>query len=278
MKKAVSFAGAVLCFLALGALAPAQFKSEEIAQREQWEQFLLTAEIVKAERLGEGVTKPWRLYLKKGDTEHTAAWKNPSGKTDGIGDSWKYEIAAYRLDKLLDLNAVPVTVEREFKGKAGCLSLWAENRTSLLKMEEAGESIPEAATVKTDEMKYIIRLWDCLIANDDRTQQNILFTDDWRTILIDHSRAFQSDRKYTRQLVFGTDGLYTLDDGRPILFRRVPRRLVEKITGLTADAVKQAVGPYLTDKEIQAVVARIPLITKEIDTLIKQFGESNVLY
>jgi len=278
MRKTFSFAGAVLCFLALGILASAQFKPAEIAQREQWEQFLLTAEIVKAERLGEGVTKPWRLYLKKGDTEHTAAWKNPSGKPDGIYDSWKYEIAAYRLDKLLELNAVPVAVEREFKGKAGCLSLWAESRTSLLKMEEAGESIPEAAMPKTDEMKYITRLWDCLIANDDRTQQNILFTDDWRTILIDHSRAFQSDRKYTRQLVFGTDGLYTLDDGRPILFRRVPRRLVEKITGLTADAIKQAVGPYLTDKEIQAIAARIPLITKEIDTLIKQFGESNVLY
>jgi len=278
MKITHSIAAAAACVLALGILALAQFKPDEIAQREQWEQFLLAAEIVKSEPIGEGVTKPYKLYLKKSDVEHKAAWKNPDGRPEGLTDNWKSEIAAYRLDKLIGLNSVPPAVEREFQGKKGCLVLWAENKTNLLKLLESGGNIPPAEIEKTDLMKYICRLWDCLIANADRTQENFLFTEDWRTIIFDHSRAFQPDRKFSRQLVFGSNGIYKLDDGRPMLFRRVPRAMVEKIKGLNAAVIKQAVGPYLTDKQIDGIVARIPLIMQEIDALIKQNGESNVLY
>jgi len=268
----------VFALCAAGGLALAQFKPEEIAQREQWEQFLVTAEIVKSERIGVGVTKPWKLYLKKGDVETKAAWKNPSGRDNGVDDSWKAEIAGYRLDKLIGLNSVPVVVEREFKGKQGCLSLWAESATNYLKLMESGKSIPQEAIERTDKMKYILRLWDCLIANADRTQENILLTEDWRTIIFDHSRAFQTDRKFVRQLVFGTNGIFKLDDGRPMLFRRVPREMVERIKGLTAPAIKEAVGPYLTDRQVDDIIARIPLIMKELETLIQQSGEANVLY
>jgi len=266
----------VFALCAAGGLA--QFKPEEIAQREQWEQFLLTAEIVKSELIGVGVTKPWKLYLKKGDVEAKAAWKNPSGRDGTVDDSWKSEIAAYRLDKLIGLNSVPPVVEREFKGKKGCLSLWAESATNYLKLMESGKNIPQEAVEKTDKMKYILRLWDCLIANADRTQENILLTEDWRTIIFDHSRAFQTDRKFVRQIVYGTNGIFKLDDGRPMLFRRVPRVMVEKIKGLTAPAIKEAVGPYLTDRQVDGIIARIPLIMKELDTLIQQSGEANVLY
>ena len=60
----------VLLFLSLSltqGLLFGQFKPEEIAQRGQWEEFLKTADIIKFEPIGEGVTKPWKLYLKKGD-------------------------------------------------------------------------------------------------------------------------------------------------------------------------------------------------------------------
>lgn len=278
IKKQIWITVVFACLLTSRVPGLSQIKPEEIAQREAWEDFLLTADIVKSEPIGEGVTAPQKFYLKKGDIEKKAAWKNPDGKPDGVSDNWKYEIAAYRLDKLIGLNAVPPVVEREFQGKKGCLSLWAESKTSLLKMMEAGESFPEEVLERTDKMKYIARLWDCLIANADRTQQNILFTDDWRTILFDHSRAFQSARKFVRQLVFGANGIFKFEDGRPMLFRRVPRALVEKIKSLNAAVLKQAVGPYLTDKEIEGVVSRIPLIMKEIEDMIKQNGENSVLY
>jgi hypothetical protein len=266
----------IFAFLVTPALA--QFTPQEIAERAQWEEFLLTAEIVKSELVGEGVTAPYRLYIKKGDVEKKAAWKNPSGMMGGFLEGWQYEIAAYRLDKLIGLDMVPVTVEREFKGKKGALSLWADNKYSLLKMTDLGEKFPESALKQTEDRKYIARLWDCLIANDDRTMQNVLYTDDWRTILIDHSRAFRSSKKYRDRLMFGTNGLKKSEDGRPFLIRRVPRTMLEKIQALDFASIKQAVGPYLKDDEINAIIARKKLIADEISLMIKQNGEDKVLY
>jgi hypothetical protein len=260
--------------------ASGQFAAQEIAQGAQWEEFLRTAEIIKYELIGEGVTKPWRLYLKNGGIEKKAAWKNVDRDLgDGARDSWKYEIAAYRLDRLIGLNMVPPSVEREFQGKKGALSLWADIKHSALEILEKGIQIPERALRQVDDRKYIARLWYCLIANDDPTQQNMKYTEDWRTILIDHSRAFRSNQEYTQKLVFGLNGIKrTQAGGKPFLIRRVPRVLLDKIGVLDFAGVKQAVGPYLTDTEIESMIARTRLIRAEIEEMIEQSGEDKVLY
>jgi hypothetical protein len=270
-----------VCLAAILATAGGQFVADEIAQREKWEDFLGTAEIVKYDLVGEGVTKPWRLYLKKGDVEKRAVWKNIDERLSGGGrDSWKYEIAAYRIDKLIGLNMVPPVVEREFRGKKGCLSLWADDQISLLDVMEKGIRIPESAYRHYEDMGYVYRLWCSLIANDDPTQENIRYTvKDWRMILIDHSRAFRSDKKYTKNLVFGVNGIKKAQaDGRPFLILRVPRALLERIKALDAAALKAAVGPYLTDKEIDSIIARRQLIVDEVAEMIRQYGEAKVLY
>jgi hypothetical protein len=278
MKRLISV---VLLFLASSlahGLLLGQFKPEEVAQREQWEEFLKTADIIKSEPIGEGVTNPWKLYLRKGDVNWKGAWKGVDERRGDFADSWKYEIAAYRMDKLTGLNMVPPTIEREFKGKKGDLSLWIQNRGSLLDIEEKRVPIPDWARAPMNDMKYLTRLWACLVANDDLTQQNILITEDWRTILIDHSRAFRWTKKFTEKLIYGAHGIKTFEDGRPVLFRRVPRRFVERIRALEFASIKQAVGPYLTDQEIAAVVARKKLILDAIDEMVKQQGEDKVLY
>jgi hypothetical protein len=280
MNKRLFGTGLFLLSLVSVAWASGQFTTQEIAQRDQWEEFLLSAEIVKAEPLKEGVTKPWKIYLKKGEIEKEAAWKSVDKGFGGGGrDSWKHEIAAYRLDKLIGLNTVPPAVEREFRDKRGALSLWADSKYSALKIAEEGIKIPVSASKQVDDMKYVYRLWACLIANDDPTQQNTLYTEDWRTIFIDHSRAFRSDKAYTQRLVLGLNGIKKHQaDGTPFLIRRVPRALLERIRTLDSAAIKHAVGPYLTDQEILSVMARITLILDEIAAMIKEYGEDKVLY
>lgn len=280
MKEKGVVTGLFALFLWAAPSAYGQFTAQEIAQRAQREEFLQTAEITKYELIGEGVTKPWRLYLKKGGIEKKAAWKGVDQDLGGgARDSWKYEIAAYRLDKLIGLNMVPPYVEREFQGKKGTLSLWTESKYSVLEIMEQGIKIPETALKQVDDMKYVTRLWYCLIANDDPTQQNLKYTEDWRTILIDHSRAFRSDKEYTERLVFGINGIKkTQADGKPFLIRRVPRVLLDKIKALDFASIKQAVGPYLTGKEIESIIARTKLIQAEIDAMIKESGEGKVLY
>ena len=209
-----------------------------------------------------------------------AAWKDVDRDLGGgARDCWRYEIAACRVDKLIGLNMVPPAVEREFQGKAGALSLWADSKYNLLEIMEQGIKIPESELKQLNDMTYIARLWYCLIANDDQTQENCRYTEDWRTILLDHSRAFRSDKEYTERLVFGINGIKgAQDDSRPFLIRRVPRVLLAKIKGLDFAGIKHAVGPYLTKREIESIIARKKLILDEIAEMIKQNGEDKVLY
>jgi len=272
--KRILYLGLFFCVIIFSiTTAVAQFIPAELSQREDIEKWLKTGEIIGSEEIGEGVTKPYRLFLKAGDVEISGVWKNPRGMQQGFLEGWQYEIAAYQMDKLLGLNMVPVTVERTFDKKKGSLQFWIEGNMSDLDRIENGVEIPESHIYQWENRKYLARAFDCIIANDDRTQQNICYTEDWRTILIDHSRAFRSTREYTKNLVFGKNGLKGA-----VMFRRLPRKFVENVKALNFDQIKEAVGDYLTNREINAILSRKEIFLKEIDEMIKEQGEDAVLY
>jgi len=254
-------------------VANGQFNQAEIAQRQELEEFLKTAEITEHGDIGEGVTKPTWLLLKKGDMEIKGAWKNPRGMRQGHLEGWQYEIAAYEMDKLLELYMVPPTVERKFRRKRGSLQLWVDKGYSELEIMEQNIKVPRSKLDNKSKMKYLARAFDSLIGNDDRTQQNILYTKDWRMILIDHSRAFRSGRKYTKNLMYGKNGIKG-----EMLFKRLPRAFVEKVKELNFKKIQEAVGSYLKKKEINAILTRKKLLLKEIEEMIKEKGEDKVLY
>jgi len=277
MRRKVFLTIALFILASQGYMVNGQFTSAEIAQRQEIEEFLKTAEIVSSADIPEGVTKPIRLFLKKGDVERSGAWKNPKGVQKGHLEGWQYEIAAYEMDKLLDLNLVPPTVEREFKGKSGSLQFWVETEFSELDVFEQKIGIPRSRFYNKENMKYLTRAFDSLIGNDDRTQQNIRYMKDWCLCLIDHSRSFRSNKKYTKKLMYGAKGLKKAG-GRPMLFKRLPRTFVEKVKALNYDNIKNAVGPYLKEKEIKAILLRKELLLKEIEEMVKEQGEDKVLY
>jgi len=274
MQRKSSLFAIPLAALILASQLQAQFTPQEIAERPIWEEFLKTAEIVRFEDIPEGVTKPTRLFLKKGEVEASGAWKNPSGIRGGFLEGWRYEIAAYGLDKLLGLNMIPPTVEREFRGKKGSLMLWADIKMNDLKRMEENILIPEAYAKHWERMKYLLRAFDALVANEDRNQQNILYTEDWRMILIDHSRSFRASKKFTERLVTGKNAI----GNRPLPIRELPRVFVEKVGALDFSSIKNAAGPYLKKNEIEAILVRKKLLLDEIAELIKDWGEDSVLY
>ncbi len=225
------------------------------------------------------MTGPSKLWLEKDGVKRAAVWKGVYKKLSaGVLDSWKYEIAAYRLDRLIGLNMVPPAVERVYKKKNGALVLWIDFQYSLLEIMEQGGRFPVRVAEQLPAWNDLYYIWSSLIANDDPTQQNIRFTRDWRMIFIDHSRAFRSDKAYTEKLVFGANGIKKLAaTGQPFLFTGLPRALYEKIKALDLESIRQAVGPYLTDMEIEAVLARKKLLLDELDGLIRRDGEDKVL-
>lgn len=255
----------------------AQFTPEEIAEREKWEEFLKTAKIIKQEQpfsKREAVTEPWVLTLEKDGITNKAIWKNPEGRMKGSVENWRWEIAAYRLDKYLGLNMVPPTVEKRFQGNRGSCQFWVEDCISLKDKVEGNIKTPSYKVFPLNRAYYQQRAFDNLIANEDRHQNQFLFTKDWRMILIDHSRTFRTSGKFTRNLIY--DEKYK--EGPSFIMKELPRAFVEKLKSLNAALIKDIAGEYLTDDEIEAVLSRRDLILKWLDKHIKKLGEDKVLY
>jgi hypothetical protein len=277
MKKGLIIFFTLVIVLGFSFQSIAQFTKEELAEREKWEEFLKTAEIVAQVQpfeKREAVTDPWVLTLEKDGITRDAIWKDVAGRQKGFFESWKWEIAAYRLDKHLGLNMVPPTVERRFKGNRGSCQLWITSMMSLKKKFDEKIKTPSYKVFYWNRAFYKQRALDNLIANNDRHQNQYLITEDWRMILIDHSRSFRTSKKFTKKLIYDEKN----KEGPTFIMKELPRAFYEKIKSLNAEVIKGVVGEYLKDKEIEAVLVRKDLIVKWVESRIKKMGKDKVLY
>jgi hypothetical protein len=272
MKKTLL---AVWIILALGAGAglQAQFTAAEQAEFDKWEEFLKTAPIVAKEQITGplAVTSPWELTLERDGVRQKALWKSVLGeRVAGFKETWKGEIAAYRLSRALGLLMVPPTVEREFNGDRGSCQLWVEGWNNLETILKKKLNPPGIRAASFSRALCLQRAFDNLIYNVDRHQRNYLVMEDWRMILIDHSRSFATKKK----LIY--DEKYR--EGPNFIMASLPRTFVEALKGMTPESLRAAVGDYLTENELEATLARRDLIIAWLDKRIAALGEDKVLY
>jgi hypothetical protein len=264
-----------LCVVVFSTVSMAQFTEQEIAEFKKWEEFLTNAKIVSS-RPWKGtpaVTDPWVLTLEKDGITKQAMWKNPEGRQKGSLEGWKWEIAAYRLSNHLGLYMVSPTVEKRFRGDRGSCQLFVNAWMDLETKESKKIKVPPHKVFYWNRALYIQRTFDNLIANEDRHQRNFFIMEDWRLILIDHSRSFRTSKKFTQDLIY--------DEGfqeGPRLMKQIPRTLYEKLNALTHQVIRDVVGEYLTDKEIESVLLRRDMIIDWLNKRIKTLGEDKVLY
>ena len=275
MKKKLMIFVFLILVLSLSIRSFAQFTSEEIAEREKWEEFLKTAKIIRQiqQESREAVTRPWELTLEKDGVTRKALWKNAEGRMNGFVENWRWEIAAYRLDKLLGLNMISPTVEKNFRGERGSCQLWVDYWIKAKHKNEQNIKVLSYKVISYNRANYLRWAFDNLIANEDRHAGNIFITKDWRIILPDHSRSFRTSSKFTKNLIYTEKH----KEG-PKIMKELPRAFVEKLKSLNFELIKDTVGEYLTDKEINAVLLRRDLMLKVIDERIKKLGEDEVLY
>ena len=219
------------------------------------ERWLAEAEIVSVEELDSGITEPQRITLRKDGVELRAVFKQLS--TDfGIedrrraideADRFEYEIAAYRLDRLLGLDMLPVTVARTIGGHRGILQFWIDESINLRQMLE--RKLAPAGWCDTAAQYNLMNVFDFLIHNTDRTQENALFTRDWMLVLIDHSRAFATPTKAPRLLY--QNGVY------------VPPALAARLAALDRPSLDAALAPYLRRQQIDALLKRRDRLLRE---------------
>jgi len=265
----------VFTFLLLGFALPvlAQFMPEEIAERPKWEEFLLNANITKEEQItSDAVTKPWHITLELNGLSNDALWKNVEGRQKGYIEGWKFEIAAYLFDKHLGLNMVPPTVEKRLHDNRGSCQLWITAKMTMRDKVEQKIKTPPIKVFYYNKALNMQRYFDNLIGNEDRHQNNYLITEDWRIILIDHSRSFRTGKKWTTELPYGEK------NKEGLVLKEMPKELFEKTKALTFEVIKGFAGDMLSDDEINAVLARKDLIIQHINKMIEKNGEANVLY
>ncbi|MFQ5789340.1 MAG: hypothetical protein ACE5JI_02580 [Acidobacteriota bacterium] len=236
-------------------------------EAEQRESFLLRAEVVDKEVISSGITLPQAVRLELGGSRRRAVFKSAevyfrnqnisiAGELQkGLHDSWKFEVAAYQLDRLLGLGMVPVTVARKIGGHEGALIDWVED------VAPEFDTSPEGFDMAAWE-KEVARVWlfDYLAYNIDRTPDNLLVTSDFQVRLIDHSRAFQ------RFLI----------PMRPLT--RFPRQVMERLRGASQEEFRGVLGPYLTDEEMEAFLERRKRLLARVDRLLASRPESEVYF
>jgi len=264
------FAIVALICLITPVIAPAA--DESSLTKDQIKEFLQTAEVIKSKPSSKGVTHPSRLTLSNGTIthdasfqtvdEHKADMKLASGREElNFVDSYKYNIAAYRLAELLGIDdMLPVYVERKWEGKTGSLSWWLP-----VKMDDADrveKKIEPPDIEKWNRQMARIRVFDELVYDTDPNLTNVLIGEDWTLWRIDFTRAFRTNK----------------DLRAPKNLVKCDRRLFEKMQALKSDELAEATKNYLTKPEVNAVMARRDKIIATFHTLIAEKGEKEVLY
>ena len=235
------------------------------------EEFLLRAKIVSTRDAGDGITGSRRATLSDDALTHdahiqtidqsTAFFRPPTGPPEfNFKDSYRYNVAAYRLAALLELDNVPMSVERTVNTnrsgrKRAAVTWWIDD----VMMDERARRKTAARgpdPARTAMQTYIMRVFDELIANRDRNLGNLLWTTDWKMWMIDHTRAFK---------VFGD--LKNEKD----LPARCEKHALDALRGLDRPTLEKSMEGLLNEKQIDGLLARRDAIVSFYDDAIEAY-------
>lgn len=216
---------------------------------DQIEAFLRDAKVVKTKSVGKGVTGTLRATMTDGTLTHDAQIQQVEEKKTqfeaagaaefNFEDSWRFNVAAYRVDRLIGLQMVPVTVSRKWKSAPAAFTWWIDD----VMMDEGkrlkDKTQPPDSGLWNEQMQ-MVRVFDQLIYNVDRNMGNLLIGKTWRVWAIDHTRAFRTQN--------------TLKT--PANVTRCDRQVVERLKQLNKDGLKKSIGEFVTEYQINGLLAR----------------------
>jgi hypothetical protein len=223
------------------------------------EQWLREAPVERSETIPIGVTKPTRIYFAGDGPARSAAWKPlRPGIYHGYWESYKSEIAAYELDKLLRLDMVPPAVERTIRGNRGAVIMWVDHINA---WDQKSRLVPPDGLAWSREVSRM-KTFDQLIANIDRNAGNLLYDDDFHIVLIDHSRAFTTTTDLRRMAA-------------PV---RIDPHLWKRMEALTLPDLQAGLGEWIGRRELEAVLRRRDRMKTQIEAMVRERGELSVFF
>jgi hypothetical protein len=161
--------------------------------------FLREAPVVASKVLTSGSTKPLRLTLERDGVRARAIFRHVDSErydqrlSDGrfykvLRDSWRHDVAAYELARLLGIDSIPPTVYRRVDGREGAVQLWIEHAQGAASYHDRAWAPGALRAFARSALE--MQAFDALVANVDRNKGNMLLDPSGRLWWIDHSRAF----------------------------------------------------------------------------------------
>ena len=233
---------------------------------------LRSGTVISREPIGRGVAGAERLVLEHGGVRFRAAFRTVDVKVSSepvsgakrpkdYRDAAIFESAAYELSELLGLGRVPPAVPRRIDERAGTVQIWLEGTRPEVELLEQGALTPPDEA-RWRRQKQVMRVFDSLIANNDRNQGNLLIDAEWDIWLIDHTRAFkQSSELFEREKLTSCE-----------------RGLWSALQGLDETVIRERLGPYLENREIASLLRRREKLLDHLQGLIEKEGEEAVLF
>ena len=238
----------------------------------QKERFLREAEVIAAKQLSTGITLSERLTLSHGTLIHDAQFQDvdefkplfqgSSGPPVNFRDSYRYNIAAYRLDRLLGLEMTPVSIERKYRGRTGAFTWWVNN-VLMMEIERWKRRIDPPDPDRWNLQMYQVRIFNELIYNTDPNLGNVLIDNEWHIWMIDFTRAFRSFKKLREPE--NLDGV------------RIDRVAWANLRKLDDRALRKTMGDMLLKTERKALLERRDAIVAIFQERIAREGEDAVL-
>jgi glyoxylase-like metal-dependent hydrolase (beta-lactamase superfamily II) len=242
--------------------APAQGSKIWLCRNAEFEEALRTTDIESAKVIGTGILGHLRAHFKPGGLVASAVIRRiQPGKQDGFFESYKSEIAAYKLDRMLDLNMVPPTVERRYENRQASVQLWVENAIMLSEKKKRNLNDPNPA--RWNQNLHRAQVFDNLVGNIDPNEGNWLFDGVWNFFKVDCTRCF-------------TDTMKMPFDVKKAI-QRIDRPFFDRLKALDRDAVRKEIGDLLTENNaLPSMFRRRDSIVKDFEDLAKQRGEAQV--
>jgi hypothetical protein len=243
-----------------------QAVTKENVNQKELENYLRTAKIVSKRRAG-GRGENWIINLDDGKAARYGFFKLLNQSRPAIiTDSYIYGIAAYELDKLLDLNLVPTVVEREIEGRKGSLQIFIEG--ALLESERKIKKIeppdPEKFKNTLEDLSVFENLTYSPSFCGERELDDILIMDkkDWKVWRVDFSEAFA----LSPELIPGCE------------ITGCSKKLFQNLIKLEDKVIKAKLKHYLNDEEMIMLLKRKKLIIEKIKKLSEEKEEESVLF
>ncbi len=231
--------------------------------------FLDTAHVVSSEQIGQGVTGARKVLLEKEGLRVNAVFRFvrineirtlPSGTQVPFRDDYIFECAAYELSRLLGLDNIPPTVEREIQGQEGSLQLWIEGAVTETDRRDQDYTLLDDESLS--QRWQVMLVFDNLIFNDDRNRGNYLYDKRGKLWMIDHTRSFRTDG----ELPYPSGILYS------------ERRLWDGLQKLESSVMRTHLQKYLGPAELESLIKRKDQLVEYIREMIAERGEEEVLF